>query len=148
MSQPAAISAANTLECGERTVADAMITIATLSDPATTAADLRVMFDDDHIHAALIVADGHLIAVIERPDLESGPRGDALAAKLGTLHGRVLAPDVPLEQARQRMLRAGRRRMAVIDFDGTYRGLLCLKRTGTGFCSDQDVRARSAESAQ
>ena len=105
--------------------------------------DISALFENDHVHAAVIVADGVLITVIDRTDLESAFRDHDPAIHLGTLHGRVAAPDTPLEQERQRMLRAGRRRLAVIDADGTYRGLLCLKRTGMGFCSDHDVRARA-----
>lgn len=39
----------------------------------------------------------------------------------------------------------GRRRRAVIDDRGLLLGLLCLKHTGLGFCSDADVRARADE---
>jgi hypothetical protein len=148
MSQVSATSVARGQLHAERTVADAMLTFATLSDSTTTVGDVWALFDDDHVHAAVIVADGVLITVIERTDLESHSRDHDPAVHLGTLHGRVIAPDTPLEQARQRMLRSGRRRLAVIDADGTYRGLLCLKRTGAGFCSDQDARARSAEAAR
>ena len=124
-----------------------MLTIATVSNTAATVGDIRAMFDDDHVHAAVIVADGVLTAVIERTDLESCPLDDT-AVHVGTLQGRIVESDTPLEQAKQRMLRSGRRRLAVIDADGIYRGLLCLKRTGTGFCSDRDVKARSAGSAR
>jgi len=145
MSQPAVSMADRQFPDG-RTVADAMLTIATLSDTSTTVGDIRALFEDDHIHAAVIIADGVLITVIERTDLEAHHRDHDVAADLGTLHGRVAAPDTPLEQARLGMVRAGRRRLAVVEADGTFRGLLCLKRTGTGFCSDQDVRAGSAAS--
>jgi hypothetical protein len=37
----------------------------------------------------------------------------------------------------------GRRRAAVTSDDGTLLGLLCLKASWAGFCSDQDVRART-----
>lgn len=37
------------------------------------------------------------------------------------------------------------RRLAVIDDHGMLLGLLCLKRTGLGFCSDTDVQARADE---
>ena len=41
------------------------------------------------------------------------------------------------------MTAAGRRRAAVISADGRLLGLLCLKVSRAGFCSDQDVRARA-----
>jgi hypothetical protein len=37
------------------------------------------------------------------------------------------------------------RRLAVVDGTGRLVGLLCLKRTLDGFCSDADVRARAVE---
>ena len=39
----------------------------------------------------------------------------------------------------------GRRRVAVINNDGRLLGLLCLKASQAGFCSDQDVRARAGK---
>jgi hypothetical protein len=41
------------------------------------------------------------------------------------------------------MTATGRRRAAVTSADGRLLGLLCLKVSQTGFCSDQDVRARA-----
>ena len=57
----------------------------------------------------------------------------------------MIGPDVELEQAWQRMLDADRRRLAVVGPDGTLRGLLCLKRTRRGFCSNRDVRSRALD---
>jgi hypothetical protein len=42
------------------------------------------------------------------------------------------------------MLACGRRRLAVVGRDGKFQGLLCLKRSRSGFCSNRDVWARSA----
>jgi hypothetical protein len=41
------------------------------------------------------------------------------------------------------MTATGRRRAAVTSADGRLLGLLCLKVSRAGFCSDQDVRARA-----
>ena len=41
------------------------------------------------------------------------------------------------------LIAAGARRLAVVDGHGLLRGLVCLKRRRTGFCSDLDVRARA-----
>lgn len=124
------------------TVADAMITVARLHDAGTTVGRARSLFADDHLHAVLIVQDGHLVAVVDRADLAGSPPDDAPVAPLGAVDGRVVSKDSRLEEVRQAMLESRRRRLAVIDADGTYRGLLCLKRSGTGFCSDADVLAR------
>lgn len=125
------------------TVADAMISIPKVSDTATSARDLGALFDDDHIHAALVVdGAGVLITVIERADLRADHAEDGSAMTLGTLQGRIVSAWTPLAEAWQLMLTSDRRRLAVVDPDGRLLGLLCLKRTGAGFCSDQDVRAR------
>jgi hypothetical protein len=39
----------------------------------------------------------------------------------------------------------GRRRAAVIRDDGKLVGLLCLKASRSGFCSEEDVRARALD---
>jgi hypothetical protein len=49
-------------------VADAMIRAPKQCGPATPAGELRHLFRDDHVHAALIVEDGTLITVVERAD--------------------------------------------------------------------------------
>jgi hypothetical protein len=40
------------------------------------------------------------------------------------------------------MTQTAQRRAAVVDDSGRLLGLLCMKKTGTGFCSDQDIRQR------
>jgi CBS domain-containing protein len=126
-------------------VADAMITEVKLSARGTTVGELRGVFRNEHIHAAMIVEDGVLLAVVDRIDLEGAARDDDAALPLGGLRSRTIGPGVDLEQARQLMLTTGRRRLAVVGADRRLRGLLCLKRTRRGFCSDRDVRARSDE---
>ncbi len=54
-----------------------------------------------------------------------------------------MSPDTELHEARELLVRSGRRRLAVVGSDGRFLGLLCLKRTHQGFCSDLDVRART-----
>jgi len=129
------------------TVADAMVTIAAVCGPETTVGQVRAFFTDDHVHAALIVEAGILRAVVERDDIPPRTDDQHPVVALGRLHGRVVAPDTPLELARRRMLHADRRRLAVVAADGRYLGLLCLKRTAAGFCSDDNVRARAAAAA-
>lgn len=128
-----------------RTVADAMITEVKLGGSGTTVRELRTLFRDDHVHAAVIVEDGVLLAVVDRADLDATAHDDEAALHLGGRLARTIAPEVDLEQARRRMVTAARRRLAVVTADGRFLGLLCLKRTGRGFCSDLDVRARADE---
>ena len=53
-----------------RTVADAMVTDVKVHDARTTVREIRALFDDEHIHAAVIIGDGRLLTVIDRSDLE------------------------------------------------------------------------------
>jgi CBS domain-containing protein len=107
--------------------------------------DRRCLLGDDHVHAALVVDSGVLVAVVDRADLRPDLDADASAARAGRLLGRVIAPDVPLQRAHRLMLATGRRRLAVVDDDGALLGLLCLKHHGHGFCSDADVCARPTD---
>jgi CBS domain-containing protein len=125
------------------TVADAMIRFPKVCGLQTTTAQVREQFRDDHVHAVLVVDNGRLVAVVERPDIGTAPP-ELPAHLLGRLPGRVTTPDADLDATRHAMT-ARRRRLAVIDDRGILLGLLCLKRTGLGFCSDADVQARADE---
>jgi CBS domain-containing protein len=122
-------------------VAQAMVTSPKVFGPGLSRSDLDRLFTDDHVHAALIIDDGRLVTVIERTDLE-GTRPVTDLCSLGTLAGRVVAPGAPLAAVHARMRQEQRRRLAVIDESGRLLGLLCLNKSGTGFCSDADVRSR------
>ena len=104
-----------------------MISNPTLCDDAVTVGDLRRFFLDRHRHAAVIVREGVLIAVIERSDLHPYKPDDVSAAGLGSLEGRVTTPAEPLTPIHQGMLKAGQHRLAVIDRDGKLLGMLCLE---------------------
>lgn len=124
--------------------ADAMITSPTTHTAAATIDEIQAFFHDDHVHAALIVDGGVLLTVIDRSDLPARERDDTPAASLGALDGRTVEISTPLALARQLLLDQRRRRLAVVDPQGMLRGLLCLKRTGLGFCTDWNVNARRA----
>ncbi|MFD7155551.1 CBS domain-containing protein [Kribbella sp. NPDC059898] len=130
-----------------RTVADAMVRRPKLLGAATTVAEAHDFFADDHVHCALIVAGRKLLAVVERSDLRMSLPSQAPAVALGSLDARVVRPDADLRTSWDAMTASRRRRLAVIDDNGNCVGLLCLKRSGTGFCSDADVEARAAEFA-
>ncbi|MGZ5368774.1 MAG: CBS domain-containing protein [Aeromicrobium sp.] len=126
------------------TVADAMLRFPKLCDAGTTAGQLRELFADDHVYAAPIIDDGRLLAVVYHADLGEAPDVQP-ASELGSLEGRTVSPDAELEPIPQAMVSANIRRLAVIDQNATLLGMLCLKRTGDGFCSDAGVAARAAE---
>jgi CBS-domain-containing membrane protein len=77
-------------------VADAMISAAKVCGPSSTVGDLRRLFADEHVHVALVVDDGALLAVVEPDDL-LGARSEASPAlALGLLRDRVVTPEQPL----------------------------------------------------
>jgi hypothetical protein len=126
-----------------RTAAEVMLTTPARHPLSATVGEIRDFFRDDHVHAALIVSPaGYLEAVVERDDIVEYQALDAAAAPLGRLAGRTVLPGDSLAEVRRAMTAAGRRRAAVTSADGRLLGLLCLKASRAGFCSDQDVRAR------
>lgn len=130
-------------------VADAMVTCPRTHGPRSGLAKIRAFFEDDHVHVALIVAaDGRLLTTIERSDLAAATSRPAPVAKLGTLIGRTAGPADPLGAVTEMLLREGRRRLAIVDGSGRLLGLLCLKRDGTGYCSDEGIRERAQRTAQ
>jgi CBS domain-containing protein len=114
--------------------------------PATTVGQAREFFHDDNVYALLVIDYGVSVAVVERADL-AGRDDRELAAPAGRLGDRVVAPSDDLRETWDAMVAAGRRRVAVVTDDGRLVGLLCLKRSGRGFCSDAGMRARAEERA-
>ena len=127
-----------------RAAGEAMLTTPARHPLSATVREIRDFFRDDHVHAALIVSSaGYLEAVVERDDIAECQALDAAAASLGRLAGRTVPAGASLAEVRQAMTATGRRRAAVTSADGRLLGLLCLKASRAGFCSDQDVRARA-----
>ncbi len=126
------------------TAADAMIRCPKTCPSSTTVGEARTLMLDDHVHALLVVESGRLLAVVERPDLPSAS-ADVPARAVGGLVGRVVDPEADLATTWRWMLAGARRRLAVVDDGGGLLGLLCLKRSGRGFCTDAGVLARADE---
>jgi hypothetical protein len=126
-----------------------MVRAPKVTDANATVDSVQQLFQDDHIHMALIVGfDGTLITTIERCDLEPLPPTDRLAAELGTLRARVVTASTPLRVATRRLQRDRRRRLAVVGDRGELLGLLCLNRKGDGYCSDEGIRQRASARQQ
>jgi len=124
-------------------VADAMISCPKTHGLETGVGEIRAFFEDEHVHMALIVAtDRQLVTTIERPDLLESSPAFSPAAELGTLTGRTACPAQPLGSVTAALVRDRRRRLAVVDDSGHLLGLLCLKKDGTGCCSDDSIRER------
>jgi CBS domain-containing protein len=119
-----------------------MVTGPTVHRPSTTVGQLRKYFNDDHVHMALLVEGGRLVGAVAREDLAADAEEGAPALELGTLAWRTVATGLPLAKAEEAMRRSGCRRLAVVREDGALLGLLCLKASGRGFCSDADIANR------
>jgi hypothetical protein len=141
--------AARRASASAQLVADVMITCPKTHGPDTGIEEIRSFFANDHVHMALIVAtDRRLVTTIERPDLAASSPALARAAELGTLAGRTADPAQALDAITGMLLRERRRRLAVVDGCGRLLGLLCLKKDGTGYCSEDNIRQRRQAGVQ
>ena len=129
-----------------RTVAaDLMVRHPKALHARSTLSDASAFFADDHVHMALVVgAGGRLLTTVERADLPDGTAASTPLTSIGRLEGRTVPLDLPMVEVMDILQRAGGRRLAVIDRQGRLHGLLCLKRRGTGFCSDAGIASRAA----
>jgi CBS domain-containing protein len=128
-------------------VADVMIRYPKLCGTGTTVGQARALLADDHVHALLVTQDGVLVAVVEPADL-AGAASEAPVWPLGRLGDRIVGTDDDLAVVSREMKARGRRRLAVVDGGGRLAGLLCRKRSGQGFCSDDGIAARAAGRAR
>jgi hypothetical protein len=96
---------------------------------------------------ALLVDGRRLVTAIEQTDLERTVEDNRAASGIGSLHERTVRPDAPLPQVAESMRMLKRRRLAVTNERGELLGLLCLKASGLGFCSDADVESRKQDRA-
>lgn len=130
-----------------RRVVDAMLADPLVLPGTATLADVRAVFLRDHVHMVLLTPGGQvgepLQGTLLRTDLDAAvPEG--LALDSSRLAGRTVSPTQPLDDARRALRAAQLRRAAVVDDHGVLVGLLCLKRDGSGFCSDVGVAERRA----
>lgn len=119
-----------------------MVTCPTVHGPAATVGQLRSFFRDSHMHAAVLADDGTLIGVVERADLGTALSDRMQAKAIAVINGRTIHPGARVDETLEAMQRMNQRRLAVVGNDGQLLGLLCLKASGLGFCSDSDVRSR------
>lgn len=130
-----------------RTASDVMVTAPKTLPADASVAQVWATFSDDHVHMVLLVGDGVLHTTVRRGDLGADAPPGASARSYGTLAGRTVAPHESAETVRLRLVGSGQRRLAVVGAGHELLGLVCLKRDGTGFCSDEGVAARARERA-
>ncbi len=126
------------------TVADAMVRHPVVHPASLTVAEARLALDDPHRHLLLIVSGRRLLGTVARDDLLGADDDTAPALTSARLVGRLTLPHQPLAPLHDAMARAGERRRAVVDEHGLLLGLLCLKASASGFCTDAGIAARRA----
>jgi hypothetical protein len=105
-------------------------------------ADVRAHLTRDHVHLALLVDPaGRLVTTLTRDDIDGVP-GDRPAAGHGRIEDRVVPPEMTEPGVRERLARLGVRRAAVVGEDGRLLGLVCAKRSGLGYCTDDGIAER------
>jgi CBS domain-containing protein len=134
------------------TVAEVMLRNPTVHPADLTIGMARAAFDaSPKTHMLLLAHDRVLVSTVVRADVGGDVDPGALAIGAGTLHERTVGPGALLEPTHADMRNRGVRRLAVADDSGRLRGLLCLKRSLTGFCTDDGVaemrRARATRPA-
>ena len=124
------------------TVGDAMLRHPTVHPADLTVSEARAAFAASaKLRVLLLVRDGLLVSMVAREDLSDAEEASAPVADVGTLDGACVAAEAPLDATFDAMVRSGRRRIAVVEPDGTLLGLLCLKQSRSGFCTDEGVAA-------
>lgn len=127
------------------TAADVAVHRPTVHPPTATVGEVREFLSGGHVHLALVVDDhGLLVAAVVREDLEGYDDAEP-AIRAGRLAGRTVPAGLAVEDLRDHMLAAGARRLAVIDEAGRLVGLVCGKRSGEGYCTDDGIRSKRAE---
>ena len=115
---------------------------------SATVGEARAALAGGHKHLALVVDDsGTLLTTLDHADLARAsvlPPSTA-ASTLGTLVGRTVPADLPHADVTAALVARGSRRLAVVDDAGRLVGLVCLKRSGRGFCTDADVSDRRSD---
>lgn len=132
-------------------VGDVMLRHPKVLDAQATVDEARAALANDHVHMALLSQGRTLVGTLVRADLpppiqrsdQRSVEGSGPALPWSTLRNRTVPPATSADAARELLIDRGLRRLAVVDHDGTLIGLMCLKRTRTGFCSDEDVASRA-----
>jgi CBS domain-containing protein len=127
------------------TVADVAVRHPKVLGVDATLSTAAAAFEDDHVHMVLLLDGEFLAGTIVRSDIAGQHARHQRAVLASRLHGRVFTAGTPLAEAIAVLRQHHQRRRAVINDRGELVGLLCLKRSSRGFCSDVDVAARATE---
>ena len=118
------------------TVGEVMISRPKTLPSTATVADARRLFENPSVRTALVVEDGRYAGELTREDVDGEDDDAAVAALASTCHRAPRRTTTPSPSALERMDAAGTDRLAVVDPDGTLRGLVCLSRSHGQLCTD------------
>lgn len=127
-----------------RQARDVMISTPKLLPARASVDEARTAMNDDHVHMVLLTDGEKLRGTLVRTDLPPASLGHEPALRWAVLRERTVPPDTPAALVQALLIRRKMRRLAVVDADDTLLGLVCLKRSRSGFCSDTDVAARES----
>jgi predicted transcriptional regulator len=118
-------------------VRDAMVRRPKTLPVSATVADLRALFANPKVRAALLTDGTAFAGTIAPEELPADAPDSAPVTDYARSDVERTTPDAPLADARAWLDAADETRLVVIDDDGaTLAGLLCLNKHRTGFCSD------------
>ncbi|GAB3853035.1 hypothetical protein GCM10028801_04990 [Nocardioides maradonensis] len=130
---------------GEATVAEVMITEPTTFDADITVGVARTSLARPKQRLVLLVDGRHLVGTVVAEDLPEPVADDAPARDHARLEGRTARPTDTVADLWERLDRAGARRLAVVDDAGDLLGLVCVKRSRSGFCTVEGIASWRAE---
>lgn len=123
----------------ELTVGEVALTRARTLPPTATVGDVRRMLANEHVQLVPLVAGRELRGVVNHSDLVGAVPDGIPAIRVASLEGRTIAASTPVPQGYRTMIARDTRRLAVVDADGSFVGLLCLQPSLQAFCRDRDV---------
>ena len=126
-------------KCESQTVRDVMLSRPkTLEAAQASVGDVRALLENPHVRTALLVDGTRYAGAIERGEIPLDVPDDAPARPFASRDAARIEPDASISDALERLEASGGRRLVVVGADGeTLHGLLCLKRSRQGFCTDR-----------
>ena len=128
-------------------VRDVMLRNPKVMNALVSIEEARAVLTNYHVHMVLLTEGSTLVGTLVRTDLpqanDGSGQGSCPAMAWSTLRDRTTAPGACADGVQGLLIERGLRRLAVVNDDHTLLGLMCLKRSRTGFCSDEDVASRA-----
>jgi CBS domain-containing protein len=122
-------------EAAVMTVAEIMISRPKTLPATATVADARKLFENPSVRTALVAEGSRYAGELTRADIEGEDDAVPISTVSAPAAGTVVQTET-VAAALERMDAAGTDRLAVVDPDGTLRGLVCLSRSHGHLCTD------------